>query len=244
MQIKSHGIVLTETPYNDRFSIVHILTPKEGCVSYRLPLSTANKSAARNLKRILYPLSEVHIVAEHRSGRSLQRLIEASPAPLRLSILMQPEKRSIALFLADLLHLVLMKQTDEVLYAFLSNALDELEGASKGVENFHIAFLISLLRVVGIAPDRESMGVTDRAWFSLQEAAFVPQQCSDTDISPEDAGHIVTLLRINYRNMHLYRYTAIQRRRIVAALLDFMRFHWIAFPSLKSTEVLSALYRS
>lgn len=244
MQIKSRGIVLSETPYNDRFSIVRVLTPSEGIVAYKVPFPTGRRSGANTLRQVLYPMSEVQFLAEHRNGRSVQRMIEASPAPLRYQILMQPEKRNIALFLADLLRLMLPKQTDEPMFDFVSDALEHLEAteSSISIANYPIAFVRALLDFIGIAPNYTPLDVADGVWFSLEEADFIPFSRSASDINPQEAPFIPTLLRINYRNMHLYRFTGAQRRHILAAMLDFIRFHWIAFPALKSTDVLTELY--
>ena len=58
------------------------------------------------------------------------------------------------MFMAELLGTVLTEsQEDAALYAFLVDSIERFDSMSRGVANFHLAFLYRLGRYIGIEPD-------------------------------------------------------------------------------------------
>ena len=71
MLVTSKAIVLSKVPYNDRYAVANLYLREQGVVAYRLPLQGGKKSLATRLRRLVYPLSELDIVAEHKPLRSI-----------------------------------------------------------------------------------------------------------------------------------------------------------------------------
>ena len=79
---------------------------------------------------------------------------EARRTMLPVSIMGDPVKTAIALFMGELLTRVIQEhERNEALYAFLEGSVRLLEEQRRGVANFHICFLFRLGRFIGIEPD-------------------------------------------------------------------------------------------
>ena len=53
---------------------------------------------------------------------------------------------------------------------------------------------------------------------------------------------LVKIARMNYGNMHLFRFNRQQRSRLLALMLDYYRLHSSTLGTLRSPEILSALF--
>lgn len=244
MLLETKAIVLGRIPYNDSFAIAHLLTEEKGFVSYRIPLSKSKNRKADRLRRIMTPLTEVHIVAEHREKRALQKLLEATPHPVRIDTYTDPVKREICFFLAELLTTLLRHiSIDRPIYRFISQSLDWLEQEKKGIANFHLAFMWQLLHMFGIIPHEASFRGHEGDYFSLRDVCFYPQRRDRDSLPPEEAQFLRHLCRIQYRNMHLYKLNNVERQYIIKKLLDFYHIHLTPIPSLASLQVLNLLYK-
>ncbi len=244
MLISTKAIVLSKTPYSDKYALANLLTNEAGFVTYRIPLEGRKNSLADRLRRMVFPLSELHLIADHRETRNIQTIRDASPSPIRLSIIGHPVKRDLCFFLADVLNRILRHSScDPNYYNFISTSLNTLEGCNKGIENFHIAFLFQLLTTSGVAPKWQEIlnSFRGKEYFSLSDVSFSSSP-RGVCLSPPEATFLKQFARINYRNMHLYNLSRNDRRRIIELLLYFYRIHVAPFGELKSNEVLHQLY--
>lgn len=242
MLITTRAIVLNRQPYNDSFAIANFLTEEAGFVAYRIPLGNRGKGSGERLRRLTTPLNELQIVAEHREKRSLQRICEAIPAPLRLNLMTDPQKRAIAFFLAEMLcGLFRNSRIEYPLYDYISRSLGTLDGTKRGIENFHLAFLFGLLDYCGIAPPPQAFQGHMGEWFNLSEVSFTRQLGNGISIAPDEARFLGTFCRINYANMQAFRFNVKERRRILELLIAFYRIHFAPIGELKSIDVLSEL---
>ncbi|MBB6276072.1 DNA repair protein RecO (recombination protein O) [Porphyromonas circumdentaria] len=213
-----------------------------GMMGYRIPLGSGNKKGkAQNLRRLIAPLSELQIIAEHREGRALQEIKEAEHARIRLNLLSHPVKLSIAHFLSEVLtHILRDIPGEEELFAYITHSLDVLEECHLGTANFHLTFLYHLLDFVGIAPSQYHSHFP-RGWFDLAEARFVERAPLSPCIPPEEVYFLPTFQRITYKNMSVFHFSVTERRRILNYLLTYYSLHFAHVGQLSSPEVLSLL---
>ena len=61
-------------------------------------------------------------------------------------------------------------------------------------------------------------------------------------LNREESAVLYRLSRINYENMHLYRFNRQQRMRLLELMLDYYRLHSSAIGELRSPAILSALF--
>ena len=96
-------------------------------------------------------------------------------------------------------------------------------------------------RFIGFYPNIDDYRPGD--FFDLRMASFTSTPPTHPDfLNPTDAGHISTLMRMNYETMHLFRMSRHDRNRIVEVLTLYYRLHVSAFPELQSLAVLQELW--
>lgn len=244
MIIHTRGIVLNRKPYNDSIFIADILTESYGKVPYRIPLNASPRSKAGKLRRLLTPLTELDLVADHRDNRGIQSIVEAIPSPVRIELLTHPTKRNIAFFLADVLSSLFKNNELEIAtYQFISQSLDVIEQAQAGCENFHLAFLLALMPYCGIHPTETIEAPANNRWFSLQDVCFTTTQPSGLSLPPEVAKHLSAFCKMNYHNFHRFQFSAEQRRYILYYLVQFFSIHYAPMPEFSSIDILTELYK-
>lgn len=53
---------------------------------------------------------------------------------------------------------------------------------------------------------------------------------------------LVSLFRLDYKTMHLYTMSRIERNRCVEVILEYYKLHLPGFPEMKSFSVLQELF--
>lgn len=240
MHIKTEGIVLSTTKYNDRFSIVHIFTRDFGRVPYLLPKTASKKSKLK--PAVFTPLTILKLEVEHLPLREIQRLKDAERTVIFYDITTDMTKISLVFFLSEFLSKVI-RETDnnEVLFNYLKSSFEVLEETKSGLANFHITFLLGLTRFLGIYPNMEKH--EKDFYFDLMNGIFTRMPPTHSYfIRGEEAGYLSELSRINYSNMHLYKMSRNNRNRILEVLITYYKLHLYNFPEIKSLDILKELF--
>ena len=122
MREKTKGIVLSIRPYNDKTSFVHVYTEKFGPVTYAVPNAKGKKS---KLSRSLFmPLTVLNLEVEHLPTRDIHKIAEASVSEINLSIISDPVKSAIAIFLSEFLSKTIREPEPNIpLFAYLEDSL-------------------------------------------------------------------------------------------------------------------------
>ena len=237
------ALVLHRTRYSDRYSIVHLYSREIGYVGTLVPETSSRKNAVREHLR---PLAEVEITLSLSPQRDLARIQEVHSLHPRHAVHTDPAKGAQAIFLSEFLYRILSttQTPDEELYDYISSSLVLWEGLSRGVANFHLCFLLTLLPYFGIAPDLPDDEARGCGYcFSLQEQCYLPHREAYC-LSPEETQHLPLFLRMSYYTMHGFAYSRQQRGVILDYLLDYYRLHLHSFPQLKCLPVLRQLGQS
>ena len=259
MITKTEAIVLRTIKYGEQRLIVDMFTRQQGRMAFIVPLPKSAHAKLR--KQHFQPLSLLSIEADVRQQVQLQKLRETSVLYPLSSLLSQPEKLSISLFLSEFLYYALRdEQQNEALFDYVLSSIEWLDGCESGFANFHLVFLMRLSRFLGFWPNLEERGERREEsnptpnpspkergslYFDLRGASFCEQAPLHRDfLVPNEAVHIRTLMRMNFANMHLFRLSRVERRRILELLLLYYRLHLPSFPEMKSLEVLQEIYDS
>ena len=138
------AIVLSLQPQSDKAHVLHAYTRAGGRVNYKVyGLGRKNTSGKYS------PLSIVQLTTDDKSVRTAQ--LNYVPTTLTTD----PYKRTIALFIAEVLHHVLRHpMADEPMYDFIAASIEELD-RSEEVQNFHLQFLIEFAAKLGFAMVKE-----------------------------------------------------------------------------------------
>ena len=102
--------------------------------------------------------------------------------------------------------------------------------------------MMRLSRFIGFFPNLAESDA--HQWFDLRNSVFTAVRPPPPDyLEPAEASRIALLMRMNYKNMHLFRMSQAERNRCVEIILNYYRLHVPGFPEMKSLPVLQTLFR-
>lgn len=240
METKSTALVLRSLRYGESQMIVDLFTRELGRVSFicHLPKS----SRGRTKKQLFQPLTLLAVSFDYRPRLSLQHFRDIRLWKPYGSIPFDALKLSVSLFVAEFLCYALRdEQRNTPLFDYLSSSMEWLDSAIGPIANFHLVLMMRLTRFIGFFPNLESY--CDGAWFDLRGGMFTLTPPLHADrLEPREAALVCWLMRMDYRNMHLFRMSQAQRNRCTEVILYYYRLHVPSFPELKSLPVLQSLF--
>ena len=237
---KIQGIVIDIIKHNDRHNVVTLFTRNRGRVAFLSPTGSGKSARMRNAR--LQPLSVIETDVNMRQNRELQLLGAVTPYEIWRDLYFNPVKSSIVLFISEFLNRYFRDASPEsTAWEFLIAAIRSLDNMQKGLANFHIWFLIRFLDIAGISPDLSNY--EDGDCFDMRAGIPVVDGSLHRDIlSPEETRILLLLSRITLNNMHHYRLTGSDRRRLLDRLLRYYSIHFPGLSSLKSPDILSEVF--
>jgi DNA repair protein RecO (recombination protein O) len=213
---KSRAITLHTVKYAESGTIAHIYTEKFGRQSFLLH-GVRKKSSVIN-PYLLQPLALLDLDVYFKKGRDLQRIKEVKPYIYLKNIRFDIRKSTISMFLCEILYKTLREaESNEEMFNFLINAIQLLEATDKGIENFHLIFLLQYSKFLGIYPidNEEFIYTSTKSKINLQN--LLHHSLSDTSLLILDHDERQELLDIIilYYQSHLYGFGQIQSVRIL-----------------------------
>jgi DNA repair protein RecO (recombination protein O) len=237
---KTRAIVLYNSNYSDIYSIVHLLTEEFGPVSYLIAKAKGKKT--RVPKSVFYPLSILDLEVEHLNLREIQRIKEAKIHIPLVSLLNNPVKSAISIFLVEFIGKVVKEaQADKRLFDYIFHSIRVLDLHEKNYANFHLVFMIRLSQFLGFYPDNN--GYVKGMYFDLQNGVFV--SCKPGHIhflNPDESWVFFNLLRMSYENMSNFKFSGRERKDIIYRIVEYYRLHLTNFPEIKSLEILHEIF--
>lgn len=240
MLTKISGILLRTVKHSDSADIITLFTRQRGRMS--LISRTGKSKSARMRHAMLAPLAIIETEVNISESKDLNFLGQIStPHPWR-NIYYDPTKSAMAFFLTDFLDKLLRTREEDLpLWHFLTKAIRTLDESDCPMANFHIAFLINLLPILGIAPDMESFR-HDR-YFDMRDGCFTDMRPLHFDkLLPREAAAIPLLQRMNFRNFSKFKFNIEQRRILLQNLMRYYSIHLPVSENLKSLDILKELF--
>lgn len=153
-----------------------------------------------------------------------------------------PSKMCIVMFLSEFLCAVTRdEQRNSLLYNYIRSSLEWLDGKEEHISNFHLVFMMRLAKFVGFSPNVEDY--TEGCCFDLRCGTFCISNPFHPDVLlPNDASKMLTLLRMNYENMHLFKMSRQERNQLLDVLLKYYGIHVPSFPEMHTLDVLRELF--
>lgn len=240
MEVKTKAIVLRTVKYGESRIIVDLLTREAGRVSMVCQLTKSGKGKIK--KQLLQPMTMLDVAFDYRKNISLQHFQDLRIGQVYRSLLFDPYKLSITLFLAEFLIYATRDETDNrQLYDFIETSLLWLDNADGGFANFHLVFMLRISLFIGFYPNLDDYH--EGCWFDLREGCFTPLRPSHNDcLKPDEAARMRTIMRMSLDNMHLFRMSRVERNRCAEIILYYYRLHQTDFPELRSLDVLRELF--
>lgn len=212
---KTKGIVFRFTPYSETSIIVNIFTEAFGLQTY---IVNSVRSKTSKSKIALYqPLTLLQLVVYHKENANILRIKEAACAHAYKSLLSDPKKSCIGLFISEVLNKTVKEQSHaNELCNFIYDSLIALDNLERP-ENFHLIFLVKLSKYLGFGPfAKAELG----AWL----------------LSSEEEKVLDLLLESEYETV--VQMTNEQRRNLLEAFIRFYGSHVDGMGVLKSVQVL------
>lgn len=241
MKQKMQFIALRTVRYNDRHSILSAYSAECGRVAFAIPAG-AGKEASRR-RALLMPLSIVECVADVKPGREVSLMSEPRALAPLMGLRTNPIKSSIALFLAEVLGVVLRDgPPDFTLYKYICSSIEVLDLLpTNRAANFHICFLWGLGRFIGIEPD--TMEFRAGMVFDMQDGRFrMSAPLHPNYLDSERSQAVAAVSRMRYATMHLFKMSRAQRNELLDGILRYYSMHYAGLQSLRSLEVLRELF--
>lgn len=236
----SEALVLRTIKYNDTSFIAVLFTEAEGAVSFLVRIPKSRRSGLS--MKIFQPLTVLEVEWDNRDSLSLQQLRRCRCGQPYSSIIQDPVKTAVALFLAEFLYYSLRhEKSGRPLFNYLHTSLLWFDVAQSSYSNFHLVFLMRLSRFLGLFPNAERYASGDI--FDLQSSCFVNKvPVHSYYVKGKEAESIPLLLRMNYETMHLFRFSRTERNRLLDILNVYYQLHVPGFPNLKSLDVLREVF--
>ncbi len=240
MYEKLKGVVLRTTKYNEKNAIVKVYTDERGLLSFLLPQN--NGKAARVRRAIFQPLTIVEMEAEIPSGRDIFRIRESRCADSLVYLRTDPIKNAIALFLTEILsHIIVEREQNHPLFAYIATSIRLLNEIERGASNFHICFLYHLGAFIGIEPDTSTY--RSERYFDMEEGIFVDHPPLHRHyIDRAESPALMRISRMTFENMHFFRFSRTQRKRLIELIIEYYRLHNAALGEIRSLDILAELW--
>ena len=238
--IKTRAIVLHAFKFGENKLMVELFTEAQGRVTFASHLSKSAKAKVK--KQYFQPFSVLDIEYDYRQKTTIQTFNNVAIAYPLSSIPFEPFKLSISLFLAEFTtYATHGEQTNVPLFGYIASSIEWLDRCSTAFSNFHLVYIVHLLRFLGFYPNLENY--TEGCYFDLRSGYYAPIMPAHRDfLAPQDTALIATFSRMNYANMHLFKMSHAERNRFCDLVLDYYTLHLPKFPELKSLRVLRELF--
>lgn len=239
---KTEGIILHSVKYAESSLIVKVYTSEFGLQSYILSGLKGKKS--KHKLALLQPLSLVDLIVSNSSKGSLQRVSEITLLKPYFDIPYDPTKRSIAIFLNEVLYKVLKEEhADNSLFEFIKNALLVLDLKQDSCANFHIYFMIQLSPYLGFSP-HGSIEEKNHL-FDLKEGRFVASvPIHRYYLNTDDTRIFQKLLNASFENFQTISLNRLQRKELLQSLLQYYQLHVGSFGEVKSLAILEEIAKN
>ncbi|HKL03980.1 MAG TPA: DNA repair protein RecO [Cryomorphaceae bacterium] len=235
MHANTQGIVLRRVSYSGSSVIANIYTRKFGTVPFlfRGVGKKGGKSAA------LQPLSRVEVTTQFKEKNEVQfgtgiQLLQGS-----FHHGGNPEKISIALFIAEVLYKCLREESpDPDLFDFINASLEYFEDTPYYI-NFHLKFLTRLSKFFGFQP--QGLWSTQEPFFDLLNGVFTHRKHASLHmLDTDEAASLSKLIQLNFQDE--IKLSNASRRKLLYGLVEYYQLQLEGFGSLKSLPIMMEIF--
>lgn len=176
------AIVLHSVKYGESGIIAQVFSDLLGRQSFLV--HSVRKKNSKISPYLFQPLTLIDIVGYIKENREIQRLKEIKASVPLQKLHFDIRKSSIALFISEILNKTLREaDPNPALFNYLSHAIQILDIAETGIENFHLIFLMQYTKFIGIFPKdnkdhmflngSHSLDIFDLTEYSLSETSEI-----------------------------------------------------------------------
>ena len=236
---KTHGIVLHGFAYGETSLIVRIFTRKLGLQSFII--KGVRKKKARIHHNLFQPLNLLELVVNHKERGGLQHSREISIWHPFQSIPLNMHKTAVAMFLAELLGKVLKEQDPQPgLFDFCTRTIRWFDQQSDNTADFHLVFMVRMTEFLGFMPQNNHS--PRYTYFNLAEGQFQPGNTPQhACLEAEESRALSQLCLLQPEESGSLHFSLPLRRKLLAALVNYYRFHLEGMSGLRSLPILESI---
>lgn len=236
MQIKDKAIVLQCIKYADKKHIIKLFTLNHGIITCLARIS--NSSSSKIKASTLMPLNLIDVEINIKENKEIQILNEANCFYIYSNIHNNFKKLSVVQFINEVLTKTLKEQVgNSELFQFITKSLIQLNETTSSVTNFHLHFLLELLKHFGIDPNNNFN--SNNKYFDCREGRFSPIQLGFPIGLNEEYSELLS--RAISSEIKTDKLSSIQRHDLLEGILAYYKFHIPGFTDLKCLEVLKEI---
>ncbi len=235
MRLQDQVIVLNTVPYSDSKIIVNGISAAKGRAAF---LYYKPKTKRKAGQVYLHPLAVLDVSYQDSDKKTIHALSGVSHSEIFQQILSHHVKRSMAMFLSELLSSVLHAGVHDLdLFRFLTNAVEQLENQNQGVKWFHLKFMLELAGFSGFFPELEK---SPEGFLNLATGEVEGVEGS-THANKSETQLIYQLQHVTFDNLGQLSASMEDLRSLLKKLLVFYRLHYPDFRTPESIDIFHAL---
>jgi len=233
---KTKGIVLKTIKYGESSVISKIYTEQFGLQTYII--NSVRSSKSKNKASLLQPLTLLDMVVYHRENKNMHRISEMKNAFIFTSILFDNIKRTITLFLEEiLLKSIREEEPNKDQFGYLWFSIQHLDQTTHSVANFPLHFMLQFSRHLGFYPNGDYSRSTP--YFDMQEGCFTVALPDHIYVVKSPLAEKITeLIRCRPDEIHSISFVPGQRKELVNLMVDYYRLHLEQFYDIRSPKIL------
>jgi len=236
---KTRGIVLRLMPFNDKNRIAKIYTEHFGLRTFIV--SAGSSKSSRQKTALLQSLQPIWLETSFIETNKLCRLGEISAAGSINHSIQHHTKRSILLFLTEVLYKCLREeQPDEPLFNYILESINYLDKTEKKCNNYHLVFLVKMCHYLGFMPVYNYS--TYHKYFYYREGLFDNFKSDNIMMDEEQSKLFAQLIQLNFDNMEVLELHTNARNKLLENILFYYTQHLPSFKDIKSLEILAEVH--
>lgn len=233
---RTRGVVFRTIKFSETSVVSKIYTEKFGLQSYIV--NGVRSAKAKTKAALLQPMIMLDLEVYHHENRNLHRIKEMQPMIHYRSLLFDPLKSSVGLFMIEILSKCIHEEEgNEKMFAFIIGELQLLDLEERIPVNFLLHFLLDLSALLGFAPQGQCTAASSR--FDLREGIFISEITQHPNVLDESLSWSLSSLIQN----GAAEIPSTQRRKLLHALLQYYLVHVPNFTLPKSLRVLEEVFR-
>ncbi|MFO8021337.1 MAG: DNA repair protein RecO [Perlabentimonas sp.] len=236
---KTKSIALHSVRYGESSLIAYVYTREFGRATFMVNSAYGKGKGAK--KAVFFqPLSLINVV--FYKGKGMGRLKEVSPYYNLITIPTNPAKRTIALFIGEIIYkAVREEESNPFLYDFIELSIKTLDTMEKGVANFHLLFLAHLSKYLGFYPNGSCSD--DTPYFDIKNGSFVGSQPDHPLFFTHQHSELLSLtLKTPFSKSESILLNGAQRASFLENMFKFYAYHLDSLHNVNSLAILSQIF--
>jgi len=237
---QSRAIVLQQIKYSETSLILKIYTEKEGLLSFIAKGVRGKKGKLRSAQ--FQALNLLDLSYKEAKKSQLRHIVDLKISEPFTDLLFNPIKRSIALFMAELIqHCIREEESNPELFQFLYSSIHWLDLSQVNCSHFHLLFMMKFTKHLGFYPMIEGGDQAD--YFDLQQGVFSRYKPLHAYyIDSEDLSAWKELINCKLETLDNLIFSNVLKRKLVQALMIYYKLHLIHFKELNSHHILNMVF--